>query len=92
MTREMERVMNQRICAWLLGFTIAYFGSYVILRTQATARADAHDIEGYYFVSPNAGWQQVHLCLSVVYWPLWQIESWIWPGKVPACSPLDDLS
>lgn len=75
----------------ILAALFAYVTTYLVLTRQASARADAYDLEGYYFVFPpedTEHWRRSEQRYRLAFLPLIAVENAIGTGETPASPPL----
>ena len=70
-----------------------YIGSYLLLSRLSYKRADALDLEGYYFVAPTSQRAEtLNRCITYFFYPLVFVDCRLGSGRCPASVPMSGLS
>ena len=81
------------LLAALLLLVAIYIGSYVLLSRLSYKRADALDLEGYYFVTPTSQRAEtLNRRFTFFFYPLVFLDCRLGTGRCPASEPMSGLS
>ena len=76
-----------------VALAVLYVASYAVLSRAGFRRANANNLEGFYFCEPTSSdREKLNRALIDLYGPLLLLDRWCGTGRPPANSPLKTIS